>query len=131
MKSPALIFRALSDDTRLLMLALLQRHDELCVCDLEHVLEISQSKASRHLRYLLNASLVKDRRAAVWIYYKISDELSSEQSALLSNAIALLEDVQLQTFNRRLTDWRLQKNCGVVRNENGEPIVPSESTANA
>jgi DNA-binding transcriptional ArsR family regulator len=52
-------FKALSEDVRLQILALISQHGELCVCEVERLLEISQSKASRHLRYLLNAGLVR------------------------------------------------------------------------
>ncbi len=52
MRGLAQVFRALADETRLEMLALVMSHGELCVCDLEQVLGISQSKSSRHLRYL-------------------------------------------------------------------------------
>jgi DNA-binding transcriptional ArsR family regulator len=45
--------------------------DELCVCDIMGVLSITQSKASRHLRYLFNAGLVTDRREGLWKYYRI------------------------------------------------------------
>ena len=73
MKTYAEIFKALADETRLTMLALLLWHGELCVCDVERVLEISQSKASRHLRYLKNAGLIDDRRDGLWIHYRVAD----------------------------------------------------------
>src|SRR5665254_8576 len=66
----ASMFKALGDETRLEMLALLVQRDELCVCRFEEALGITQSKASRHLRYLLNAGLVTDRRDAVWVHYR-------------------------------------------------------------
>ena len=56
------LFKALADETRLRILALLTDCDELCVCDIEQVLSITQSKASRHLRYLANVGLVEGRR---------------------------------------------------------------------
>jgi ArsR family transcriptional regulator len=65
------IFKALGDETRLQIMALLLEHGELCVCDIESVLGASQSKTSRHLRYLLHAGLVQDRREGVWMHYSI------------------------------------------------------------
>lgn len=65
MRNLASVFRALADETRLQMLALIMKYEELCVCDFVNVLEITQSKASRHLRYLLNAGFLQDRREAV------------------------------------------------------------------
>lgn len=69
--SLARVFKALGDETRLRIVHLLARRGELCVCDVESILEISQSKASRHLGYLKNASLVEDRRDGTWVYYRL------------------------------------------------------------
>jgi ArsR family transcriptional regulator len=71
MKKTAKLFKALSDETRLRILALLTA-GELCVCDLMAVLELPQSTVSRHLAYLRNAGLVEDRRQGVWMYYRLA-----------------------------------------------------------
>jgi len=71
MKNEARLFKALSDETRLRILALLQG-GELCVCDLMAVLELPQSTVSRHLATLRNAGLVEDRRQGVWMYYRLA-----------------------------------------------------------
>lgn len=70
-RNSAELFKALADETRLRILNLLVR-GELCVCDIMAVLDIGQSKASRHLAYLRNAGLVDDRRDGVWMYYTLS-----------------------------------------------------------
>ena len=64
------VLKALSDETRLRILNLLYVK-ELCVCDIMEALQISQTKASRHLIYLKNAGLVKDRKHAQWVYYSL------------------------------------------------------------
>jgi ArsR family transcriptional regulator len=69
MKTTARIFKALSDETRLRILALL-RDGELCVCDLMAPLGLPQSTISRHLAYLRNAGLVEDRRQGIWMFYR-------------------------------------------------------------
>ena len=66
------LFKALADETRLRILNLLCRR-ELCVCQIVEVLEIGQSKASRHLAHLRHAGLVTDRREGLWMYYSLSD----------------------------------------------------------
>ena len=73
MKDTALIFKALSDETRLRIIGLLQTGGELCVCDLMAVLELPQSTVSRHLAYLRNCGLVNDQRKGVWMYYRLRD----------------------------------------------------------
>lgn len=65
-------FKAFSDETRLRILHLLL-NGELCICDLMDVLELPQSKVSRHMAYLKNAGLVHDRRRGVWIYYSLAE----------------------------------------------------------
>lgn len=73
MKNVAHTFKALSDETRLRILALLS-DGELCVCDLMAALELPQSTVSRHLAYLRNAGLVEDERRGVWMFYRLKQE---------------------------------------------------------
>jgi ArsR family transcriptional regulator, arsenate/arsenite/antimonite-responsive transcriptional repressor len=67
------VLKALSDETRLRILNILYEK-ELCVCDIKETLQISQAKASRHLIYMKNAGLIKDRKSAQWVYYSIVSE---------------------------------------------------------
>ena len=67
------ILKALSDETRLRIINLLYER-ELCVCEIMETLEISQAKASRHLIYLKNAGLVKDRKQAQWAHYSLKKD---------------------------------------------------------
>ena len=69
-------FKALSDETRLQIMTLLLEQEELCVCDFVGALGQTQSKVSRHLRYLYNAGLVQDRREGLWMHYRISPSSS-------------------------------------------------------
>ena len=65
-------FRALSDPTRLRILALLGA-GELCVCHIHTSLGIPQSKASRHLAYLRRAGFVRARKRGLWVHYAIAE----------------------------------------------------------
>lgn len=71
MDSLALTIKALSDGTRLRILNLLGT-GELCVCDLMAVLDMPQSKVSRHLAYLRGTGWVEGRRSGKWMYYRLS-----------------------------------------------------------
>lgn len=73
--APETLFQALSDTTRLRILALLSAADELCVCDLTRVLGLSQPMISRHLASLREAGVVSDRRAGVWVHYRLHPDL--------------------------------------------------------
>jgi ArsR family transcriptional regulator len=65
------LFKGLSDQTRLRILNLLI-HGELCVCDIQYVLESAQPNVSRHLMYLKNCGLVLDRRDGARMYYRLA-----------------------------------------------------------
>jgi ArsR family transcriptional regulator len=64
------VLKALGDATRLRILNLLQK-ETLCVCDLEAVLKLSQSNASRHLTKLKYAKLIMSEKQAQWVYYQV------------------------------------------------------------
>ena len=68
---PDRFLRALSDPTRLRILALLSEDRELCVCELTGALEMVQPKVSRHLGVLREAAVLLDRREGLWIYYRL------------------------------------------------------------
>jgi ArsR family transcriptional regulator, arsenate/arsenite/antimonite-responsive transcriptional repressor len=72
MKELTNIFKALSDETRLRVLKLLE-HGELCVCDVVAALDMVQPKVSFHLRILKEAGLLKGRKDGKWIHYRIDD----------------------------------------------------------
>lgn len=65
------LFKGLADQTRLRILNLLI-HGELCVCDIQYVLESPQPNVSRHLIYLKNSGLVRDRREGARMYYRLA-----------------------------------------------------------
>jgi ArsR family transcriptional regulator len=72
MKTTVQYFKALADETRLRIMALLLASGELCVCDITATLQLPQSTVSRHLSYLKNAGWVIDRREGVWIIYAVT-----------------------------------------------------------
>jgi ArsR family transcriptional regulator len=78
----ARVFRALGDDTRLTMLALL-RTRELCVCEMTALVGLSQAAVSEHLRRLKEAGLVEDRRHGTWAFYHLRSDLPDYVRAAL------------------------------------------------
>ena len=67
------VFKALSDETRIRLLKLMQQR-ELCVCELMQTLNMTQSRVSRNLGILKDAGLVKDRRDGLWVHYSLNEE---------------------------------------------------------
>lgn len=82
------LMKALSDETRLRILNILLEK-ECCVCEIMQVMNISQSRASRNLRILQDAGLLKARRYGTWIVYSIDRDTANRYSASL---VRLLED---------------------------------------
>lgn len=63
---------ALADDTRLQMLELLTKQDELCAQDIMTLLNLSQSSTSRHLRQLTATGYLIERRREVAKCYSLN-----------------------------------------------------------
>ena len=100
-------FRALGDETRLRIVALLA-HGELCVCHLEAALGISQPNCSRHLAILKAAGLVDSRRDGTWVYYRISDQ----EHASVRSVLEVLTRAFGAERALRADHARLKKTCG-------------------
>ncbi|MCF7354753.1 metalloregulator ArsR/SmtB family transcription factor [Vibrio sp. CK2-1] len=75
MFEPLYFYKALSEETRLKSLLLMQSKGELCVCDLMSALNLSQPKVSRHLAELRKHNLVIDDRRGKWVHYRVNPEL--------------------------------------------------------
>ncbi len=103
-----IVFKALSDETRLRILKLLEK-GELCVCDIVAALDMIQPKVSFHLGVLKEGGLIKDRRQGKWIHYSINDSDLFRRFLLLST----LERVSPETVrddNERLANFLTSKN---------------------
>ncbi len=110
MKSEARLFKSMADETRLRILWLLLAKEELCVCDIMGVLGITQSKASRHLRYLYHLGWVTDRREAVWMNYRLSVTPGSPQDKQLKLLAEILGSrPEAQALRDRLEQWLTAK----------------------
>ncbi len=78
------IYKALSDINRIRILNILLIK-ELCVCEVEEVLEMSQSNVSRHLNKLKQADVVKSRKESQWVYYSVNDDFIDDYPHLYSH----------------------------------------------
>jgi ArsR family transcriptional regulator len=83
MNELATIFKALSDETRLRIIKLLEQ-GELCVCDITAALDMVQPKVSFHLGTLKDAGLIKDRKQGKWIHYSLNEKDLFRRMLILS-----------------------------------------------
>lgn len=65
--------KALSDENRLLCLALLKRRETLCACELQAALNLSHATVSHHMAALEEAGLVQGERRGKWRYYRLAE----------------------------------------------------------
>ena len=71
MRDARAIFKALADDTRLRILLLLGKKNNLCVCEMEAVLRIPQYRISRHLGILKTAGMLQSHREGPFVIYGV------------------------------------------------------------
>ena len=84
---PHALLNAVADTTRLRIVHLLKRRDELCVCELVAALKSAQPKISKHLSILRTQHIILGRRAGQWVHYRINPELPAWADALLDNLV--------------------------------------------
>lgn len=101
------LFRALGDETRLRMVAMLS-HGELCVCHLEKALELPQPNVSRQLGILRMAGVVDARREGTWVYYKLAEQ----EHAAVQTVLATLIEAFGAERAIRADHSKLRKACG-------------------
>ncbi len=109
------IFKALSDETRLRILKLLE-NGELCVCDIFSALNMVQPKVSFHLAVLKEAGLIKDRKAGKWVHYQI-DNSDLFRRFLILSAIDRMEGNLVVEDKKRLGDFRKNKTKIITVNQ--------------
>lgn len=80
------IFKLLSDETRLRIIILLAQ-EELCVCQIQGILKVSQPKVSRNLAKLRDMDYVIEERRERYVYYKLKKE-----DVVLNNTIKFIID---------------------------------------
>ena len=87
------VLKVLGDENRIRILNLL-KDGELCVCEMESILELNQSNVSRHLTRLNSSKLIKSYKKAQFVYYTINeDTLSNFQfiREILNNEVNKIE----------------------------------------
>ncbi|MDD3627775.1 MAG: metalloregulator ArsR/SmtB family transcription factor [bacterium] len=97
MKKYVKILSALADDTRLSIILILAS-GERCVCEIEDILKIEQSRVSHALTILKNADIIDFKKEGKWRIYFISTSFKK-----LKIFPAITKDIQLnKTIKKRL-----------------------------
>ncbi len=85
-------FKAISDPTRLRIVNLLLHKNTLNVNNLVNILDLPQSKVSRHLAVLRNTGWLTFIRRDKWVYYRLNSQLNKE----FLNSLEILFKTHLQ-----------------------------------
>jgi len=94
------LFKALADDTRLRILALLAS-GEVCVCNIHGALDLPQPAVSRHLAYLRKSGLVAARRDGLWMHYRLEVPANPAVSKVLKASLEAVHVASGTTTDRR------------------------------
>jgi ArsR family transcriptional regulator, arsenate/arsenite/antimonite-responsive transcriptional repressor len=94
------VYSALSDPTRLRMLALIGQ-GEICVCHIHDSLGVPQPTASRHLAYLRRAGLVETRRAGIWMHYRLATITDPVIKTIIESALHALTHTEVSARDQK------------------------------
>ncbi|MFQ6070717.1 MAG: ArsR/SmtB family transcription factor [Candidatus Aminicenantales bacterium] len=107
----ALIFKALSDKTRLRIINLLVRSGlDLCVCEIVDALDEPQYKISKHLKELKFSGLVEEKKDGKWVNYSLSAPQDEFKNLLYKAVASIPKDITGGDENRLKARLFLRKN---------------------
>ena len=112
MKNFIRVMKALSDPNRVRVLKLLQQK-ELCVCQIQHVLQLAQSTVSKHMKLLEDAGLVQRRRQGTWIIYNLPSICDTEYALEMLKHLDkwLADDSELAKMIEALPEAATLRDC--------------------
>lgn len=82
------ILKTLADENRLNILKLIYQEKELCVCNIEKTLGLSQSNVSKHLNRLKRDNIIIREKKAQWAWYSINDDFINKHQ-FIKNILTL------------------------------------------
>lgn len=110
-RTGASIFKALSEESRIRIIFLMYKNGEMCISDLEHILDFTQTKTSRHLTYLKNAGLLNSNKRDQWVYYQIKEEYMG----VITQFMSFLEKDALLTSDQKNYNTLYANNILAIR----------------
>ena len=117
------IFKALADENRLRLFNILLE-TELCVCEIETILEMSQSNTSRHLLKLKNVKIIESTKDAQWVHYKVSKNFEENHKMLFEYLKEEMKENELYNEDsKRLNKYQsLNLTCTDIREDSKRVI---------
>jgi len=103
------VFKALGDENRLRILCMLSERN-LCVCEINAVLNVSMSTISSHLKILRNAGLVSSTKDGRWIIYSLNYKDSTLLN-IVKNSVAYIIDEDQVASDIKMLKSVSPENC--------------------
>ena len=86
------ILKALADESRIRMLALLKERNGLCVCEITDIIGLSQPTISSHLKKLQDAEIITYSKDGLWVNYSLDKNMDKEVEQLLGALVHMLSE---------------------------------------
>ena len=109
------MIKALGDENRIKILNVL-RYCPLCVCEIEEILNMTQSNVSRHLNKLTNAKIVTYYKEAKYVYYKLNEETLKDHpfiKELLDNELDNIDNLK-DDYEKTITFKNSGLSCEIL-----------------
>lgn len=102
MQKTELFLKALADQNRLRMVALLAKQ-KLCVCELAEVLGITQPSVSKHLKKLKEAGIISSEQDGLWTNYFLHEKQDKMHSEILEVLVSQLLKTSQSKSDQKLS----------------------------
>ncbi|MBU4293413.1 MAG: metalloregulator ArsR/SmtB family transcription factor, partial [Actinobacteria bacterium] len=86
------ILKALADESRIRILALLKERNGLCVCEITEIIGLSQPTISSHLKKLQDAEIITYSKDGLWVNYSLDENMEKEVKKLLGAVVQILSE---------------------------------------
>jgi len=86
------ILKALADESRIRVLALLKERNGLCVCEITDIIGLSQPTISSHLKKLQDAEIITYSKDGLWVNYSLDENMDKEVEQLLGALVHMLSE---------------------------------------
>lgn len=104
------LLKCLSEQTRLIIVLLIDAHDEACVCELIDTIDADQPKVSRHLAELRKCKVLVDERRGKWVYYRLDPGLPEWAIEIIQSA-RNGELAAFESLSKRFRSCQIEKPC--------------------
>lgn len=111
------VIKIFADQNRLRILNIL-KNNELCVGEIQTLLNLKQSNVSRHLEKLYFLDIIKKQKKAQWVYYSLNDDFILKYNFIENLIFNDLENYKIyQSDINKLNMYINSKmNCKNLRN---------------